>query len=101
MNITKYLCKKFDKENKGYVTIGDVILAIIDVILILTVFFIMSFFIGIAYNRIFLVEDPSIIYTCLIGSAIILIICIVVLIADKFWMNVLKIKIVKCPIKKE
>lgn len=51
MNLTKLLCKYFDDEDKGYVTLGDIAAEVLGWVLLITLGAAATFVIGGAYLR--------------------------------------------------
>ncbi|MCK5431178.1 MAG: hypothetical protein KAJ03_00465, partial [Gammaproteobacteria bacterium] len=67
MNSTKLLCKLFDDDNKGYVTIGDILLSVfVWLILCLIVYSMGAFAYGIATDN--LVSDGWVSFIQFAGS---------------------------------
>jgi len=111
MNITKYLCKKFDKEKKGYVTLNDMYINtfttenICEYILYTLVFItisLISILIGAVTNHIFNMEiQKEKIFTLMyIGYIVISIIFVSYMIFLDICKYVKNIKVVSCK-KKE
>lgn len=112
MTITKFLCKHFDEENKGYVTIEDIanvcfyslINNIPIIILCSVVFILMCVFIGSLYNNTIsneITNTSTLISDCLTGLIIISIFCSVYFILYKLYTKISQFKVVKCPLSEE
>lgn len=116
MNITKYVCKTFDREDKGYVTISDVCDKIMQIIAdnlmlkvfigIVIVFCVLLFnMIGELYYTVFdpIKSNPGAIIISMdkifIGFIILGIILIIILTIYKIWEKIGEVKIVVCPLK--
>ncbi len=116
MNIRKYLCKEFDINNKGYVTINDVynkitqtiadnfmIVMLIGIVIIVCIFILNM--IGYLYYAIFnpiksntstiiISADKIFIGFIILGTIIIIILTIIII-----WKKIKNIKIIVCPLK--
>lgn len=112
MTLTNFLCKHFDEENKGYVTVEDIVDVcfysfipnIILVLLCSIVLILMSGFIGSLYNNTIPNENVNInTFTsdCLTGLVIISIFCSVCFILYKLYTKISQFKVVMCPLSEE
>ncbi len=106
MNITKYLCKKFDIEKKGYVTIEDIVSSIIEYTpyIIVGIFFFMliiliSVTIGHIYNCVIHNESIDGLRDSLIGFFILTITSIICFMLYKLYKIISPFKIIKCSMK--
>ena len=116
MSLTKYLCKWFDKGNKGYVTIGDIddkiITFIINSIITLAIVMMIAFIIlaiFIMVGDVFYLfggyikatDDIFTIKNFIIGLIIVVISCSIIYILNKIWEKIKEFKVVKCPLKEK
>jgi len=115
MNITKYMCKKFDRYDKGYVTIRDIIDVVlsnlVDIIIILiAIISIVStivFVLNLLGNLYYTVLDSNHLNTefsirCIATGLFMLLLAIVIIYGVSYLLEKLgNIKIFKCPLKEE
>lgn len=114
MSITKYLCKKFDKNNNGYVTLEDVmnkiftdenickfILNTLICIVLSSVFCLLGEFYNYGLGRVGTVGFFNLISISnwLVGAGIIIIIWTVLKVLDMSWNAIKTSKIAVCPLK--
>ncbi len=115
MSIRKYLCKKFDREDKGYVTIEDItdeiltgefiIKAIFIGILAICVIMLISIM-GDLYNYGYMTDDRSLfdifsLNNFITGSTISGLIILISVILCKLWGYIKTFKVVICPLKEK
>ncbi len=113
MSIKKYLCKKFDKENKGYVTLEDItdevltgefiIKTIYIVIVVICVTMLVSI-VGDVYNHGYTNDNRSFFdifnfNNFMTGFIISASAILILMILYKLWGFVKKFKVVVCPLK--
>ncbi len=106
MSLNRFLCKHFDYENRGYVTIGSIIIKCVDVVFseeILTLIcltFLLPFLIGgliltviFNPNGVADIELIHILYCWLVGIMVYALVYLV--------YKILTLKIAKCPLKEQ
>lgn len=106
MKITKYLCKKFDRESKGYVTVEDIfdvtITTIFDNIIWIFIVAFIIIFLSSIFNLIgslfFRVDEYSI-KNIVAGFIIVLFLVVLIIVTDFICKKIGKIKVVKCSMK--
>lgn len=115
MSIRKYLCKKFDKENKGYVTLEDItdevftgesIMIIIFIIIIASVMTLFICLLGDIYNQGYVKDNRSLfdlvsLNNFMTGFLISGSVILILMILYKLWGFVKKFKVVVCPLKEK
>ena len=101
MNINKWLCKYFDDEDKGYVTIWDVIRVIIVLFSMLFLIVVILYSIGGLFASIINPNYDGNIITAFVYVVYIAVIVIMALVCLTIIYYISEIKIAKCPLKEK
>lgn len=107
MNLNSWLCKTLDKDKKGYVTIGDISVYILDFVITIStismVFFLVSILLLAYPQGLITIDYPAslydIVYVSLVSWILPLKIVAASVIIVFFIYIITQIKIAKCPLK--
>ena len=112
MSVTKYLCKWFDREDKGYVTVEDIVDKICEFIVksIIIIFIVMisSAILSIVGNVYYMIFDSMqatynffTIKNSITGLIVVLILYGIIYITIEIWEKIKEFKVIKCPLKEK
>ena len=101
MNINKWLCKYFDYEDKGYVTIGDVIKIIFVLFSVLFLIVAILYSIGSLFASIINPNYEGNIITAFVYVVYLVVVVIMALVGLTIIYYISEIKIAKCPLKEK
>ena len=105
MSLNNWLCKYFDDENKGYVTIGDVISVIIQIglglLLLVSLVIVMIYYIGGFFASIVVPNYSGDAFMAFIYFGYFILVVMILFIFIYFIYLISEIKIAKCPLKEK
>lgn len=111
MNIKRFLCEIFNKRNKKYVTIGDIISVIIYTVFIIGIIYVFTYSIFSGVNLILSNSCDKNNLFCgnvlgMFGATIILLFAVfialfIIVIISKLFEFIMNIKVIKCDLKEK